>query len=147
MHIIKIIVIRLVVTLCAGLALSNPTLATPDVLGFSFSGSDVISAEARCHIIATELNRLANLRQEHPCAGDLKVAATYIEFAEIKLRNKKTDEALTAIQYGALELQEISLGRAYCANFSQEVKPLFYEASQAGASVESSVVRLLKRSV
>lgn len=147
MHIIKIIAIRLVVTLCAGLALSNPTLATPDALSFSLSGADVISAQTRCHIIATELNRLANLRQDHPCSGDLKVAATYIEFAEMKLRNQKTDEALTAIQYGALELQEISLGRAYCSNYSQEVKPMLTDAAQVISSVESSVVRLLKGSV
>ena len=75
--------------------------------------------------IATSLNRIAQLNASDLCAGDISVAAAYIESAGRQLQRDKELTALTSLTYGQNELKEISATRAYCTQLSPEVKPYF----------------------
>jgi len=90
----------------------------------SFAGSPDASTIAReCRDVAQHLEWIVGSQHRDPCAGDVVVAAAYINAAELKIRHERYDEALIAMHYGDVELREVAYTRAYCANFSPLVKP------------------------
>lgn len=96
-----------------------------------------------CRHTASQLNNMADSNATNPCSGDLKIAAAYIESAQLKLKHQKTDQALIAIKYGELELKEISQNRSYCSAFSNRVKPIIASVIKIGSEIE--VLEQLKR--
>lgn len=77
--------------LLASLVLSEASYANlPDTRGIA----------EECTDTARQLNDMASSKPEDRCAGDLEIAAAYIEAAGFKLRFQKTQQALTSIKYG-----------------------------------------------
>ncbi|MDI1352642.1 MAG: hypothetical protein PSV35_07720 [bacterium] len=75
--------------------------------------------------IAAGLNLIAQLNSSDLCAGDIIIAAAYIESAGRELQHDKQLAALTSLTSGQNELKEISAIRTYCTQLAPEVKPFF----------------------
>lgn len=73
--------------------------------------------------IAYQLNQFAEKNKTDLCAGDVTIAAAYLESAGHELQRDQHTKAITSLIYGQNELKEISHVRSYCANLSAEVKP------------------------
>lgn len=78
---------------------------------------------AQCHSEALKLNHLVQSLPRDSCAGDVEIAAAYLDSASMQIRTNHYKEALVSLHYGEHELKSIAYSRAYCANFSQQVKP------------------------
>lgn len=111
----------------AGLLLSEVSFA---------SHPDTRAITEECTHVAHQLNDMAGSNPEDRCAGDLEIAAAYIEAAGFKLRYQKTQQALTSIKYGELELKEISMNRAYCSQVFQSVKPVIARVIRLASEIE-----------
>jgi hypothetical protein len=81
--------------------------------------------ERRVFEMANQLNRISEVNQNDLCAGDVKVAAAYIESTGYELKHDNHLSALTLLTYAQNELKEISNIRTYCAHIATEVKPYF----------------------
>lgn len=87
--------------------------------------------------IAAGLNRIAQLNSSDLCAGDISVAAAYIESAGRELQRDKQLTALTSLTYGQNELKEISAIRTYCIQLAPEVKPYFARTTLIKSELEN----------
>lgn len=76
----------------------------------------------QCHKEAQQLKKLMEFKPYDKCAGDVGIAAAYLDAAAIKVRYEHFDEALVSLHYSATELREIAYSRAYCAYFASLVK-------------------------
>ena len=77
-----------------------------------------------CEQIAKSLNQLVNYQPSiEPCAGDVSIAAAYIESAGLLVGRGKYTPGLSAIMSGEMELKAIASSRPYCAAFAPLVKP------------------------
>lgn len=81
--------------------------------------------EKRSLEVSSQLIRIAQLNSSDSCAGDITVAAAYVESAAHDLQRDKHLTALTSLTYGQNELKEISNIRSHCAQLATEVKPYF----------------------
>lgn len=82
-----------------------------------------IALENEFREIAYNLNHFAEINKTDLCAGDVIIAAAYIESAGRELQRDQHTKALTSLSYGQNELKEISSGRSYCAHLSAGIKP------------------------
>lgn len=123
----KKIIIRAGSVLLTGLLVSHSSFA-------EFPDTRDIALECRTTVI--QLNQLADSKPDNSCSGDIKIAASYIEATEIKLKHEKIQQALTSIKYAELELKEISNSRAYCAYFSELVKPYIAQIIRISSEIE-----------
>ena len=73
--------------------------------------------------IANQLNEFAKRNKTDLCAGDVTLAAAYLESVGRELQQGQYTKARTSLIYGQNELKEISTARSYCANLSAEVTP------------------------
>lgn len=105
-------------TMTAGLIMA--VLASQSSYAGSLNSHDV---ERQSFEIAAQLNRMAQANDTDLCAGDITVAAAYIESAGRELQRDRYLTALTSLTYGHNELREISNTRAYCTHVATEVKP------------------------
>ncbi|KTC87663.1 hypothetical protein [Legionella drozanskii] len=101
-------------------------LAAGSLLAFSANAltqdSHYLSSE--CDHMARALYQLAESKSQDACAGDVMVAASYLESASIRITKGKYKQASTSLNYGEYELKAISMYRPYCSNFASQVKPL-----------------------
>lgn len=61
-----------------------------------------------CSTIVREMRNLIDANVQNPCAGDLDIAAAYIDAADMILRRGKVTQAITSLDYAIHELGEIS---------------------------------------
>ena len=87
--------------------------------------------------IASGLNQIAQLNSSDLCAGDIRVAAAYIESAGRDLQRDKHATALTSLTFGENELKEISARRMHCAQLAPEVKPYFARTIMIKSELEN----------
>lgn len=87
--------------------------------------------------IAYQLNQFAEMNKTDLCAGDVNIAAAYIESAGRELQRDQRTKALTSLSYGQNELKEISNVRSYCANLAVSVKPYLAKVILIKSEVEN----------
>lgn len=100
-------------------------LVAGSLLAFSaYASTQDTHLSSECDLVARTLHLLAESKSSDACAGDVMVAASYIESASLKIKKGKYKQASTSLGYGEYELKAISMYRSYCSNFSTPVKPL-----------------------
>ena len=90
---------------------------------FAMGLQSPVALENEFREIAYNLNHFAEIIKTDLCAGDVTIAAAYIESAGRELQSDQHTKALTSLSYGQNELKEINSGRSYCANLAAGVKP------------------------
>ena len=89
-----------------------------------------------CNEVSWQLKRLAEDNRQHACAGDVLVAAAYLDATEIQVRHARFNEAVVSLHYGTSELKEIASVRPYCTYFSNLVKPYIARTIQLSAQID-----------
>lgn len=89
--------------------------------------------------VSYQLNRIAERNRTDLCAGDITIAAAYIESAARELSRYKSERAIVSLTYGHNELKEISHTRSYCARLSTEVKPYLAQVILIKSEVELNI--------
>jgi hypothetical protein len=97
---------------------------------------DKLSIARKCHEVAYQLKHLADDNRQNACAGDVSIAAAYIDATEMKLRHARFNEALVSIHYGTSELKEIAYSRPYCVHFSSFIKPYIARTIEINAEID-----------
>jgi hypothetical protein len=77
--------------------------------------------------VAAHLNEIAHLNDSDSCAGDVRIAAAYVESAGYALSRDKVQTASVSLVYAQNELKEISYNRSYCAIMASKIKPYLAE--------------------
>lgn len=108
-------------------------ISTMNIAGTS--GHDSIGMQ--CHLESLKLNNLIHSQPRDKCAGDVGIAAAYLDAASMQIRTNHLKEALVSLHYGESELKSIAYSRAYCANFSQQVKPSIAQVIRFIGEVET----------
>ena len=92
-----------------------------------------------CARTAQGLNELiAYQTSNDPCAGDVGIAAAYIESAGLLVGRGKYTQGLFAIMSGENELKAITSQRPYCASFASLVKPYLAQVIVLEGQIESA---------
>lgn len=102
--------------------------------------SNTYALEQQGFKIAHQLNQFAEQNKANLCAGDITVAAAYIELAAQELTKAKHPLALTSLAYGQNELKEISNGRTYCTPLAAQVRPYLEKVSLIKKELEREPV-------
>lgn len=89
--------------------------------------------------VSYQLNRIAEQNRTDLCAGDITIAAAYIESAARELSRYKIERAIVSLTYGQNELNEISHTRSYCARLSTSVKPYLAKIILIKSEVELNI--------
>lgn len=77
--------------------------------------------------VAEHLNEIAKASDSDLCAGDIRIAAAYVQSAAYALHKDKIQTASVSLVYAQNELKEISYNRSYCAILAPNVKPYLAE--------------------
>ena len=72
--------------------------------------------------VAVHLNEIANIHDSDLCAGDVRIAAAYVQSAGYALSRDKVQSASVSLVYAQNELKEISYNRSYCALLASNIK-------------------------
>ncbi|MGL6029430.1 MAG: hypothetical protein ACRC0B_02880 [Legionella sp.] len=103
---------KLIAGCLMGLMVSQVSLARVDIEHLGRKALDV----------AGHLNNIAKANGQDLCAGDVRIAAAYVESAGHAMLRDKIDSASVSLVYAQNELKEISYNRSYCALLSSDVK-------------------------
>lgn len=104
-----------------------------------------LSIARECQEVSSRLKQLAENNRQNACAGDISVAAAYLDATAIKVRHARFNEAVVSLHYGTSELKEIAYSRPYCVHFSSLVKPYIARSIQIGAEIDVLERMRLKR--
>ena len=77
--------------------------------------------------VAEHLNEIAKVHDSDLCAGDVRIAAAYVQSAGYALSRDKVQSASVSLVYAQNELKEISYNRSYCARLASNIKPYLAE--------------------
>lgn len=77
--------------------------------------------------VAEHLNEIARVSDRDLCAGDVRIAAAYVQSAGFALSRDKVQSASVSLVYAQNELKEISYMRSYCAMLAANIKPYLAE--------------------
>jgi len=77
--------------------------------------------------LAEHLNEIARVSDRDLCAGDVRIAAAYVQSAGYALSRDKVQSASVSLVYAQNELKEISYNRSYCALLASNIKPYLAE--------------------
>lgn len=95
--------------------------------GASFAGADNQYLGGKSLRVAGYLNDIANANDRDLCAGDVRIAAAYLQLAGYALTREKVQSAFVSLAYAQNELKEISYNRSYCALLAPKIKPYLAE--------------------
>jgi hypothetical protein len=98
-----------------------------------------------CRNEAQQLNRIIESKSHDKCAGDVAVAAAYLDAAATKVSHEHYDEALVSLHYSETELKEIAYSRTYCAQFASLVKPVIAKVIRISSELDVLERMTLKR--
>ncbi len=112
------------------LALTGLLLSTT-----SFAFPDRHAVEQECNDSVRQLKALISEKPGDACAGDMAIAAAYIETTRLKLSYQKFNQALTDIRYGQSELKQIRT-RSWCTNFARKVDPVINKVVQISNEIQ-----------
>lgn len=90
-----------------------------------------------CSSIARHMHEFINENAESPCAGDLDIAAAYVEAAGMSLHYEKVAQAIKSLDYAVRELGEISYSRTHCAMLAPRVKYILAGVVRARGELEA----------
>lgn len=77
--------------------------------------------------VAAHLNEIAKVHDSDLCAGDIRIAAAYLQSAGYALSEDKVQRASVSLAYAQNELKEISYNRNYCTLLASNIKPCLAE--------------------
>lgn len=93
----------------------------------SFASGDTQHLGRQSARIAAHLNETARVHESDLCAGDVRIAAAYMQSASYALSREKVPTASVSLVYAQNELREISYNRSYCAALAPSIKPFLAE--------------------
>lgn len=114
-----------------------PVLGSLLVSQMSFAGYPNKAAIAyQCNQESRKLNHIIASNPENKCAGDVGVAAAYLDAAELQIQREHYNQALVSLHYSESELRNIAYSRAYCDFFSTLVKPSIAQVIRISSELE-----------
>lgn len=93
----------------------------------SFASTDNQHLGRQSINVAAHLNEIAKVHDSDLCAGDVRIAAAYVQSAGYALSRDKVQSASVSLVYAQNELKEISYNRSYCALLASNIKPYLAE--------------------
>lgn len=93
----------------------------------SFASGDNQYLSGKSLRVAEHLNEIAKVNDSDLCAGDVRIAAAYVQSAGFALSRDKVQSASVSLVYAQNELKEISYNRRYCARLASNIKPYLAE--------------------
>ena len=93
----------------------------------SFASGDNQYLSGQSLRVADHLNEIAKVNDRDLCAGDVRIAAAYVQSAGFALSRDKVQSASVSLVYAQNELKEISYNRRYCARLASTIKPYLAE--------------------
>jgi hypothetical protein len=90
--------------------------------------------------VAEYLNEIAQVNDKDMCAGDVRIAAAYLQSAGNALSRDKVQSASVSLVYAQNELKEISSARSYCAKIAAQVKPYFVKVILIKSALENETL-------
>lgn len=90
-----------------------------------------------CSTIAWEMRDLVSANAQNPCAGDLDIAAAYVDAADMSIRQNKVTQAIISLDYAVRELGEISHARTYCEAFAPDARHILADVIRARGELEA----------
>lgn len=89
----------------------------------SFASGDNHYLSVQSLSVAEHLNTIAQEHDSDLCAGDVRIAAAYVQSAGFALASDKVQSASVSLAYAQNDLKEISYNRSYCARLAPTIKP------------------------
>lgn len=88
----------------------------------SFARVDTHHLGRKALEVSDYLNNIAKASKKDLCAGDVRIAAAYVQSAGYAMLRNKIDSASVSLVYAQNELKEIGYNRSYCALLSSDIK-------------------------
>lgn len=79
--------------------------------------------EGECQQLGEQLSQLARWNSDYACAGDIEIAAAYVNAARLKISREKYQQGIVSLTAAEEELKAVRADTNRCAYFSAKVEP------------------------